>query len=199
MMGNSGWCARGWPLRPALWPRLRSGISLAQLGVTLFWAPMAFPEASDGASSLEYNVKAAYLLNFTKFVEWPPSAFADANAPLTICILGDDPFGRMIDQIVEGESVNRHRIVVERLRGDERKACHLIYFGNNVFSATMLSGAGTAVLTVGEGDDFIHQGGVIAFVLDNRRVRFDINLKAAVSAGLKLSSKLLSVARYVEK
>lgn len=148
--------------------------------------------------SLEYNVKAAFLLNFTKFVEWPSSAFPSADSPLTICIIGNDPFGRTIDQIVEGESVNGHRIVVERPRNDQQKSCQVLYFATDANTST-LNVTSPAVLTVGEGDDFIHRGGVIGFVVDSRHVRFDINLKAATGAGLKLSSKLLSVARSVEK
>jgi hypothetical protein len=75
----------------------------------------------------------------------------------------------------------------------------VVYLGNNGTMPATFTAPGSAVLTVGEGDDFIHQGGVIAFVVDDRHVRFDINLKAATNAGLKLSSKLLSVARFVER
>jgi hypothetical protein len=158
-----------------------------------------WPLARLGAATvaLEYEVKAAFLLNFTRFVEWPPSAFSGGDAPLVICIRGDDPFGTVIDQIVEGELVNGRKVVVERMRSDEQKSCHVLYAGSNRLIA--LAAGGGAVLTVGEGADFLHQGGMIAFVLENRRVRFDVNLKAVTNAGLKLSSKLLSVARSVEK
>lgn len=150
-------------------------------------------------ASLEYEVKAAFLLNFTRFVEWPPASFATPDSPLTVCILGDDPFGRGIDQIVEGESVNGHKIVVERIRRDQQRSCHVVYVSANAVWTSIPETPVAAVLTVGEGDQFIHEGGMIAFVVDNRRVRFDINLKAASTAGLKLSSKLLQVARAVDK
>jgi hypothetical protein len=149
-------------------------------------------------ASLEYEVKAAFLLKFTKFVDWPATAFATAGTPLTICILGDDPFGRTLDQIVEGESVNGHRVAVERIRPDQTKSCHVVYTGDTKPVAALTDGS-PGVLTVGEGDSFIQQGGIIGFIVDNRRVRFDINFKAANKAGVKLSSKLLSVARTVEK
>jgi len=155
--------------------------------------------SSASSPSLEYEVKAAFLLNFTRFVEWPPTSFASSDAPLVICMAGEDPFGPVIDQIVEGESVNGHRIIVERIRGDQQKLCHVLYTSNTRNLVSTLPAAGPGVLTVGEGSDFIHQGGIIGFVLDNRHVRFDVNLKAAATAGLKLSSKLLSVARSVEK
>jgi hypothetical protein len=165
--------------------------------LALVYAAAALSLNASAAPALaEYEVKAAFILNFTKFVEWPPSAFASADAPLTICILGEDPFGRVFDQIVEGESVNGHKIVVARLPVEQQKTCHVIYAA--VSPATQPSSS-SPVLTIGEGDEFLRRGGMIAFVLDNRHVRFDINLKAATNAGLRLSSKLLSVARSVER
>jgi len=172
-------------------------VALFLVASTVFCNGPAAPQPAASAS-LEYDVKAAFLLNFTKFVEWPPSAFASPDAPLNICIVGDDPFGRTIDQLVEGEFVNQHRIIVERIRTDQPKACQELFVGNNGVPAAFTA-ANPAVLTVGDGGDFIRQGGIIAFVIDNRHVRFAINLKAATNAGLKLSSKLLSVARSVEK
>lgn len=168
------------------------------LAASFFLQP-SFPLYSAAADALEYDVKAAFLLNFTKFISWPPTAFATADAPFLICILGDDPFGRSIDQVIEGESVQGHRIAVARLRPDDHKSCQLLYISDKRMPSTPLADAGPGVLTVGEGDDFIHQGGIVAFVVDHHHVRFDINLKAADNAGLKLSSKLLSVARLVEK
>jgi hypothetical protein len=194
---QQGTCSRSRPSR-RFGARLELAVSSILLATVLF-CDVPASGVSAAAASLEYDVKAAFLLNFTKFVEWPPGAFAAADAPLTICILGNDPFGRAIDQIVEGESVNGHKIAVERVRDDQQKSCQVLYFGSDGSNPTTLSAAGPAVLTIGEGDGFIHQGGIIGFVIDNRRVRFDINLKAATRARLKLSSKLLSVARSVEK
>jgi hypothetical protein len=187
--------------RTRLWPLLAclfSGLALL-LAIEVFLCLPAVAKAAPTAASFEYDVKAAFLLNFTKFVEWPSAAFAAPDAPLTICIVGDDPFGRAIDQIVEGESVNGHRIVIERKRHDQQRSCHVLYISSGGALTNSIISGGSAVLTVGEGEEFIRQGGIIAFVVDNRRVRFDINLRAASSAGLKLSSKLLSVARSVDK
>jgi hypothetical protein len=183
---------------PPFSQRLTRGVCLFLLAAALFCLEPA-PKVSAASATLEYDVKAAFLLNFTKFVEWPTSTFSASEAPLTICILGDDPFGRAIDQIVEGESVNGHKIAVERIRTDQQKSCQVVYARAYGTIPPTFSALGSAVLTVGEGDEFIHQGGVIGFVLDNRHVRFDINLKAAANAGLKLSSKLLSVAKSVER
>ncbi len=144
--------------------------------------------------SLEYQVKAAFLLNFVRFVEWPPGTLG-TDAPFNVCIVGGDPFGPAIDQIVEGESVSGHKLTVTRLREGQQASCQVLYMAGGQAGNTAAPG----VLTVGESDEFIRHGGIIAFVIDNRRVRFDINLKAATSAGLKLSSKLLAVARSIER
>jgi hypothetical protein len=157
------------------------------------------PSATD--ERLEYQVKAAFLLNFTKFIEWPVSAFDTSDSPIVICILGDDPFGNALDQIVAGEVVNGRRIVVQRIkRPPPVKTCQALFIGRQEKEVLKnLSDLGPGVLTIGEGQSFVHDGGMIAFVVENRRVRFGINETAAVSAGLKLSSKLLNVAKSVEK
>lgn len=157
----------------------------------------------------EYEIKAAFLLNFTRFVEWPPAAFAAPDSPFTLCIAGDDPFGPVIDQLVEGESVYGHKIVVDRVQTPpvqtppvqtpKTRSCQLLYMASSKQPSAPPGAAGPGVLTVGEGADFTAQGGIIAFVVENRHVRFDVNLKAAGNSGLKLSSKLLSVARSVER
>ena len=150
---------------------------------------------------LEYEVKAAFLLNFTKFADWPPAAFAAADSPFALCILGKDPFGRTLDDVVQGEVVNARKLIVRRLSETPGpQVCQMAFFGaleGDV--AKILGSLGSGVLTVGEGESFIHDGGMIAFVIENRRVRFVINQSAADNAGLKLSSKLLSVAKSVEK
>jgi hypothetical protein len=175
-------------------------LSLRLLAAAALFCEQALAGSPVAPVSIEYEVKAAFLLNFTKFIEWPPSAFASPEAPLLICIAGDDPFGHAIDQIVEGETVNGHSIAVERIRTDQQKTCQVLYSGNNRnIAATPVMAAGPGVLTVGEGDEFVRQGGIIGFVIENRHVRFDVNVKAAVNAGLKVSSKLLSVAKFVEK
>jgi hypothetical protein len=150
---------------------------------------------------LEYQVKAAFLLNFTKFIEWPASAFDAADSPIVICIVGDDPFGNTLDQIVAGEVVAGRKIVVHRIkRLPPVKSCQALFVARQEKEVLKsLSEVGPGVLTIGEGENFVHDGGMIAFVVENRRVRFGINETAAAAAGLKLSSKLLNVAKSVEK
>jgi hypothetical protein len=152
-------------------------------------------------ASLEYRVKAAYLLNFAKFVDWPENKFPDPSAPLNICLFGEDPFGRMFDQMVEGETVNAHKIVMQRLSGGAAlNSCHILFIPRGEKNvAKTLAAARPGILTVGDGDSFLRDGGMIVLIIDNRRVRFDINQRAAAEAMLRVSSRLLTLARTVEK
>ena len=147
----------------------------------------------------EYEVKSAFLLNFIKFVEWP-TAQAGLDAPFAICILGYDPFGRVLDRMVDGEIGGGRRVVVQRTSRPLPETCRVLFAGRDEKGLRdVLARPMPGVLTVGEGDAFLKEGGMIAFILENRRVRFDINQEAARRAGLRISSKLLSVARYVAK
>jgi hypothetical protein len=159
------------------------------------------PSCAAAEPTLEYQVKAAFLLNFTKFIEWPPTALADSQSPMAICIVGNDPFGHFLDDIVQGEAVNGRKLIVRRIsQTPPPQTCHLLFFDSTLKDVTAILGRlGPGVLTVGEGESFIRDGGMIAFVVDNRRVRFDINQAASERGALQLSSKLLSVARSVTK
>lgn len=176
---------------------LCTGILAALL---VFWRPAAagFGQGEERMHSREYDVKAAFLLNFTKFIEWPPPEQPDR--PFMICIFGEDPFAGVLDKLVSGETVNGRKLVVSRV-GEERPAgCQIVFMDHAAKEVRrVLSSLGPGVLTVGEGDEFLHQGGMIAFIIEDRHVRFDINQKAAGTAALKFSSKLLSVARTVDK
>jgi hypothetical protein len=146
----------------------------------------------------EYEIKAAFLLNFTKFIVWPASA-AEPGTPFSICIVGENPFGRTLDQLVEGETVNGRPIEIRTWPGSPTHSCQIMFAGKSDRDvAALLSELPEGVLTVGESDDFLKRGGMIALVVENRRVRFDVNARAAAQAGLRLSSRLLNVARTVE-
>jgi len=154
---------------------------------------------STGQAASEYDVKALFLLNFARFVEWPALSPAEAKEPFSICIVGDDPFRDTLDHLVQDEKINGRQIVVRRVSRPE-DSCQVLFVSaseRNVLRT--LSQAGRGVLTVGEAVGFLSDGGMIGFVLDDRRVRFDINLKAATSASISISSRLLSVARMVSR
>ena len=172
-----------------------------RLVVLLLVCVFALTGRPEDASRVEYNVKAAFLLNFTRFIEWPPEAFSSDTAPFNVCILGENPFGAALEQIVRGETVKGHPLAVQVLpRPPEPKACQMLFVNASAKeTARMLAEIRPGVLTVGEGPGFLHEGGMIAFVVEDRRVRFDINQRAAANGSLVLSSKLLSVARLVER
>jgi len=151
---------------------------------------------AESAPPLEYQVKAAFLLNFTKFIEWPAS---ESTAPFGICIVGDDPFGAVLDQMVAGETYMGRRIVAQKVPRPVPGSCQVVFVGRSDSEIRpLLASLRPGVLTVGETPGFLEAGGMINFVVVNGRVRFDINRSAAAMAGLQLSSKLLSVARSVE-
>jgi hypothetical protein len=149
----------------------------------------------------EYQVKAAFLFNFAKFVTWPADTFPDQNSPLVIAISGDDRFGEAIDDITRGERVGGHPIVVKRLGPADPLGRSQILFVSaserKRLDRILESLSNAPVLTVGESDDFARLGGVIQLTKDRYRVGFDINVEAAERARLRISSKLLSLANIV--
>jgi len=155
-----------------------------------------------GASPTEYEVKAAFLFNFAQFIEWPAKAFASTNAPFVIGVLGDDPFGHVLNQTVQGETLNGRLIALKHSnRLEELTGCQILFVSRSEKTRLpqVLAAIGNSgVLTVGETDQFLRHGGVINFVTTHEnKVRFEINLSAAERQGLKLNAKLLKVAQTV--
>jgi len=149
----------------------------------------------------EYEVKAAFLFNFTKFVEWPESSFDDSQTPIVLGIIGDDPFGDNLARIVAGQKVQGRGIVIRKESlGDDLRRCHVLFVSasERLHSAQILSSIQPAsVLTVSDMDGFAEAGGVIQFVMQENRVRFVVNLDAATQNKLRLSAKLLALARVI--
>jgi hypothetical protein len=161
----------------------------------------AAPPPAPPAPSLEYDVKAAFLYNFAKFVEWPAEARGGEHDPLSLCIFGADPFGSRLDELVKGETIAGRSLAVRRIRQlSEIKSCHIAFFSHaeaEQVPAALASLRGSNVLTVGEDDGFAEQGGMIQFYLAENRVRFAINLDALEGTHLRVSSKLLRLARVL--
>lgn len=150
-------------------------------------------------SSSEYQVKAAFLYNFAKFVEWPGDALGNSNAPLIIGVIGDDPFGGALDQAINGKTINGRALLVRRLKwGHDLRSCHILFISSSErkrLPQIIQSLRGASVLTVGDMGQFNQQGGIINFILEANKVRFEINSRGADQARLKISSKLLSLAK----
>jgi hypothetical protein len=159
------------------------------------------PDAHAQDSLPEYQVKAAYLFNFLKFVEYPGESFADPLAPIVIGVVGEDPFGSALPQVVIGKTVQGRDLVIHVYRaGEDLRGAHILFISASerkrlpmIFSGLH----GSSVLTVGDTPGFLEAGGMIQFMNENGRVRFAIDVDATSRARLKLSSKLLSLARVV--
>ena len=149
----------------------------------------------------EYQVKAAFLFNFTKFVEWPEGSFEDPQAPIVVGIIGDDPFGDDLGRIIAGQKVQGRSLVIRRERwGDDLRRCHVLFISASEHerSARILGSVQSAgVLTVSDTEGFAEAGGVIEFVIEQNRVRFIVNLDAATQGRLRMSAKLLALARVI--
>lgn len=153
-----------------------------------------------GATNLEYQVKAAYLYNFLRFVDWPPQAFRGDAPGFNLCLLGREPFGETLSPL----STKTARSRAIRLRhvglGNELRDCHVLFICQS--EASRVTGIlaqlrGANVLTVSDLPGFAAHGGVIGFRIDQGKVRLEINLGSARQAGLHVSSKLLEVASEV--
>jgi hypothetical protein len=157
--------------------------------------------AGQTAQAPEYQVKAVFLLNFAQFVDWPADAFPDADTPVVIGVLGDDPFGGVLDQTVRGERLGGRSFQVRRYqRVDEIKICHILFIARSEESRPegILAGLkNRPILTVSDVDGFAERGGMIRFVTDRNRIRLQINPPAAEAAHLTISSKLLRLAEIV--
>jgi hypothetical protein len=150
----------------------------------------------------EYQVKAAFLLNFAQFIEWPAGAFSDGSAPIAIGVLGDDPFGDILESTLAGESAQGRPLVVKRSKQvEDLKDCHLLFISSSEkdhVTEILQSVKDSSAVTVSEFEGFGRRGGIINFVLDNKKVRFEINSTAARNKKLKISSQLLKRAKLVD-
>jgi len=160
----------------------------------LVTAAVSVVRPAQAATASEYQVKAAFLFNFTKFVAWPPHAFADANTPLVIGVLGRDPFGSYLDDTVRGQSINNRPLVVRRYHNPaEVNNCHVLFISRSESDrldqiVAALKQRNVLIVTDADGG----KGGVmIRFVTEGNRIRFKIDPEAAKAANLTISSKLL--------
>ena len=146
----------------------------------------------------EYKVKAVFLFHFAQFVEWPANNFSVEGAPLVIGVLGEDPFGVYLDQVVANEVINGHPLEVRRFkRPEEISSCHILFIsgeGHGQLRSSLRAIQDQAVLTVGDSPAFIRAGGIIRFFSEESKVRLQINPEAARASGLTISSKLLRLA-----
>ena len=153
--------------------------------------------AANAQTQAANNVKAVFLYNFSRFVTWPGSS--PSNGPFVIGILGNNPFGNYLEQVVEGETIGGQKIEVQYYSDvSEIKSCHILYINKANAADVAKNLAGRNILTVGDGDDFARSGGIIRFFVDKNKIRLRINQRHAKAANLQISSKLLRVADVIE-
>ena len=184
--------------------RARSNGAWLGHAVLLIGALLAVPAQPAPAQSdapTEHQVKAAFLYNFAKFVEWPVEAFAGPSAPFQLCVLGEDPFGPDLRDLVKGKVVGGRAVQVFNPSNlMQSMSCHILFVSPSEKAHTrqiIEQLRERSVLIVGDNRGFAEQGGMVNFVMENDRVRFEINVKAAEGARLKISSKLLNLAKFV--
>ena len=180
-------------------PGINSCILLCLVAGALAFGPGE--TRAQSVATREYQVKAVFLFNFAQFVDWPPAAFPDTEAPLVIGILGDDPFEGFLDQTVRGEQVRGRAFQVRRYHSvDEIKTCHILFIRKQAagrLGEILANLRDRPILTVSDDDGFAERGGMIRFVTDRNRIRLQIHLAAAEAAHLTISSKLLRVAEVI--
>lgn len=182
-------------LRPSV-TRLKATLLAALIGMTC-----GSPSFAQGPT--EHQVKAAFVFNFTKFVEWPAPAFRSSPNTINICLIGEDLFGKVLDETVKGQIVGGRGFAVRRLTQIPRDdSCQVAFLGGmDKRSAEQILAPikSLPILTVVDNEDSGDPGAMIGFVVDDNKVRFNVNLDIAERAGVKLSSKLLKLAKQVRE
>jgi hypothetical protein len=172
----------------------------------LFTAVLAFGFAStavkaQNAALTEEQIKAGFLFNFTKFVEWPPESFAEANSPIVMGIVGNSVVEKLLTDVAAGKSVNGRAVIVRQIKEvQDVRGCQILFVGSSdekrapqILAELKVS----SVLSVGEAPGFIQAGGMINFFVEDNKVRLEINVDAATRVRLRISAKVIAVGRLV--
>ena len=178
--------------------------TLAVLMILVFLPEMTPAEVPQGAAlenGDEYDIKAAFLINFIRFTEWPGDAFAGPNTPLVLVIFGKDPFGRAAFNEVASKPVNGRRLEIRRTKNlKDIEGCHFLFINSvddKALAAVINTVRNKHVLTVGEGSKFSEAGGMIRFYIENTNVKFEIKLTEVQHSDLKISANLLNLAKVI--
>jgi hypothetical protein len=178
------------------------GVLLRRTIVSAVWLLLAGSSALGQQKPSEYQVEAAYLYNFARFVEWPAKG-SNTSGAFTICVLGEDPFGPALEATLAGETIGNHRVAARRISSPQMSDnCQILFISSseaNRLNKIIEALDKSSILTVSDIPQFSQRRGMIQFVLEENRIRFEVNLTAAQRAGLTLSSELLKVATVVRK
>lgn len=166
----------------------------------LSWFCPAPVVSAQGSDPGEYNLKAAFLFHFAQFVEWPEGAFQNTDSPLVYCTIGEDPFQGALDASFKGKAIGPHSLQVRHLKdSSESQGCHVVFLGKvkRRVPEELAILQGKPILTVGETEQFVRDSGMIGFCIEENKIRFNINLDAAEKANLRISARLLMLAKTV--
>jgi hypothetical protein len=178
----------------------RMAIRIGLIAALLTCSAASYAQSLDSDSS--DWVKAAFIFNFAKFVEWPAGALGPKRSPIVVGVVGNENFASILDHVVGGKTIDSRGFLIKRMKwGREVRNCHILFIASSEESHNdellqMLKG--TSILTIGETPGFAKRGGMIDFILEDGKVRFEVNLDAAKHENLNISSRLLSLAKIVQ-
>lgn len=184
--------------------KMRKRRFLIAILASLSLAVGANAQSAGSDESSEYLIKAGFIYNFAQLVQWPDAAFPQADSPIVIGVLGSDPFGATIDNVVQGKKLNGRSLVIKRLRwgkdAKEIRECNILFISSSEkdrLDEIIQTVKWLPILTIGETPGFATRGGIINLTLEGNRVRFEVDIEAAKQANLNISSRLLALARIV--
>ena len=152
--------------------------------------------------ALEYDVKAALLLNFARYIEWPDAAFDGAQAPIDVCVFAPSPFGRSLERALSGETVANRSLSARQVHGvSDGAGCHLLFVpaGAESRAGAFFRDAGPYTVTVGESPHFEDVDGAVTLIIEGGRLRFNVNLRPVEQRGIRISARMLQLANHVER
>lgn len=190
---------------PACWKRwaLGLGVVLSGLLAIVFGRMPLRAQEDESIENREYRIKAAYLYQFGRYIEWPSSTFADSKAPFVIGVVGESRITSDLEEIAKTRKMQERTLQIRRFSSPEDvRPCHILFFSSSLAAETQTEiirrVINHSVLLVGESEDFLKWGGVIRFAVEENKVRIDIARKAAGREGLTVSAKLFQVAHVVD-
>ena len=175
-------------------------IGMACLCGALAWIAIAEPVGAQSKVD-EYKLKAAFVFHFAEMTDWPAAAFGANQNEITLCTVGNDPFAGELESTLAGKAIGQHAVRIRHAKqAAETRGCQIVFVGSGemkLLPEVLAQIGNSPVMTVGESDGFLQQGGMFSFCLDGNKIRFEINVAPAERAGLKISSRLLMLARNV--
>jgi hypothetical protein len=168
----------------------------------ILWVSDSYSQMGFTVYPTEYQIKAKYIYNFTRFVDWPEESFENPDSPFVIGIIGNDPYGIDLDKTIEGKQIKNRRFIIRRCQNiEDLSSCHILFIGvdkgaqrSQIFNKIK----NKCILTVGDEEHFARDGGMINFIIMKKRIRFEINREAVKQSHLKMSTNLLKMAVIIE-